>query len=70
MSIEDDFVKLRGRIAALEVAFVTQTLVDELSVAGANPVEFAAGEPAFGNTSEKRLATTDQPVEQHFTTRL
>ena len=47
MSVEDDVVKLRGRIAALEVATVTQTLLEGASEPGFNPVEFAAQRANF-----------------------
>jgi len=47
MPIEDDVVKLRGRIAALELATVTQTLLEGANKADFNPVEFAAQRANF-----------------------
>ncbi|HYG49231.1 MAG TPA: hypothetical protein VD846_14965 [Allosphingosinicella sp.] len=47
MSVEDDIVKLRGRITALEVATVTQTLLEGASKQGFNPIEFAAQRASF-----------------------
>ncbi|MDD3797697.1 MAG: hypothetical protein PHE36_00795 [Novosphingobium sp.] len=47
MAVEDDVVKLRGRIAALEIATITQTLIEGMSEPGFNPVEFAAQRANF-----------------------
>jgi hypothetical protein len=47
MSVEDDVIKLRGRIAALEIATVSQTLIEGAATPGFNPVEFATSRASF-----------------------
>lgn len=61
MTTEDEIVKLRGRIAALELATVTQAILDRLSKPGFNPVEFAAQRTAFWKQIGSTLNDDDSP---------
>ena len=47
MSIEEDVVELRGRIAALNLVVITQTVLDGMKQPDFNPVEFAAQRSSF-----------------------
>lgn len=66
MTVEDDIVALRGRIAALEIATVTQTLLEGASTPGFNPVEFAAQRASFWKQVGEALNDDGSPSSVAF----
>lgn len=66
MAIEDDLIKLRGRIAALELATVSQTLIEGAREQGFNPVEFAAQRASFWKQIGESLNDDGEPSSVAF----
>lgn len=62
MAVEDDIIKLRGRIAALELATICQTLVKGATEPGFNPIEFATQRAAMWRKIGTALNDDGEPI--------